>query len=300
MSRAVHADLQTVLSARGGDFAPALCAEITRTDAEVFRLTSWARSLTVEGNKYSHTVGLTLNAIESNGDANVDQSQATLLLTDSSVVTTTDVLKGLWRGAEVRIFLVHADNTAHVIEQRYGWIGNITLDRDQVRFEVLGLNQHFQTTIGEVVTEKCLNVFCGAVNSRGQGCGLDIADFTESGTVTDYDPDATIGGQRAIIVYSDDLNTFPDDDFNGGKVTFDDEPWISLGIRLSRQTEGAFVLKEVPPFTIAAGMTFSIERGCTKEHDFCITSRSNGPRFRGFPHLKGNDKLGQFGRRNGS
>lgn len=301
MTRSVSTALGAALAARGR-FPMALCARITRPAVgDALAFTSWDRDLSIletggdepSYRSYKATPGISLSQIEHNGNADVDTLSADILL-DGSIVDEDELRAGKWHGATIYLFVINAEDVSQgPLEQRFGWIGNITLERGQARIEFLGLSQHFQSTIGEVVTEKCLNEFCGPINSRGQGCGLDIADFTETATVTGWDGDL-------LVIDSVDLTGFANNEFNGGKVRFDDQDWIDIGVLWSIQADGLLKLKLPPPFTVTPGMTFTVSRGCTKEHDFCINSRSNGPRFRGFPHLKGNDKLVQFGRRNGS
>lgn len=292
MSRVLRPALQTALSAPGR-FAMALCIDITRSDGAVYHYTSWDVALQIDSDWYSPTAGVQASKVENNGDAAVDQMQVTVLL-DTADITEADVLMGKWHGAQVRLFMVNAENASEgALEVRTGWLGNISVEDGQAKCEFLGLMQHLQSTIGKVVTKTCLNEFCGPIDANGRGCGLSLASFTTAATVTGWDPDG-------IVIDSTSLTSYPNGEFNEGKVTFDAQPWISFGVKFSYQASGILVLKEVPPFTVTPGMTFTVSRGCTKEFDFCVNSRSNGARFNGFPHLKGNDKLLQFGRRNGS
>jgi uncharacterized phage protein (TIGR02218 family) len=306
MSRDIPAALQTHIAAKGAA-ALALCADITRPDDDftsILRFTSWDRDLVIEFDggeeplygTYLQGLGMSVSRVQGNSAGAVDHLEAKLLL-NGSVVTDTDVLAGRWRGATIRLFLVNPEDlTMGEIVFHTGTLGQTTLDLGTVTAEFLGLLQRYLSTIGETVTSTCQNIFCGAVDSRGRGCGLDIADYTFTGTVTDYDDAATIGGQPALIMYSDDLDGFADDLFNDGRITFDDEPWIAIGVRLFRQTEGACVLKQQPPFTISLGMTFTIIQDCAKTATAC-QGYTNMARFRGFPHLKGTDLMLQVGQR---
>lgn len=293
------AGLEGTLTAKGRA-AIAVCMQCLLADGTtVYGFTTLDRDLTIDlGDGHGSVVyesasGATSSEVSNNGNNDVDSMEITLLL-NSARITEADVLAGKWNGAQVKLFLVNWEDLSQgVLKMRTGWLGQVVLDRGTAKAELLGLLQHFQSTIGEVVSQTCLNDFCGAVDGRGRGCGLDIATFTETGVVTDWDPDL-------MILYSNDFAGFADGTFDEGRVTFDAQPWITFGIKISRQVEGALVLKQFPPFTVTAGMAITVTKGCLKTFDFCRDSRSNAARFRGFPHLKGNDKLVQFGRRNGS
>lgn len=303
--RSLSTELATHLATRGA-VPLALCAEVRWSDSTALYFTSWDRDLIIPAEgaddligapAYIAGLGLSVSKVQGNSDGKVDSLEAKVLL-GRAEVTQGDLMAGRWRGATINLFLVNPEDwTQGRLNFHTGTLGQTTLDRGQVTAEFLGLLQRYLSTLGETVTSTCQNVFCGAVDSRGRGCGLDIATFTYAGAVTDYDPAATISGLPAIIVYSDDLNGHADDFFDDGRITFDDQAWISFGVRLFRQTEGACVLKQQPPFAITAGMTFTISKGCSKEFATCTGTYSNGRRFRGFPHLKGNDKLFQVGQK---
>lgn len=303
--RNVTTDLATHLATRGA-VPLALCADVRWPDNTALYFTSWDRDLIIpaEGADdpigapvYVAGLGMSVSKVQGNSDGKVDSLEVKVLL-GRAEVTVDEINQGRWRGATISLFLVNPEDwTMGRLNFHSGTLGQTTTDRGQVTAEFLGLLQRYLSTLGETVTSTCQNIFCGAIDSRGRGCGLDIADFTYSGTVTDFDPAATISGLPAVIVYSDDLDSQLDDFFNDGVITFDDEDWISFGVRLFRQTEGACVLKQQPPFAVTAGMTFTISKGCSKEFGTCTGTYSNGARFRGFPHLKGNDKLFQVGQK---
>jgi len=301
--RTISTDLATHLATRGA-IPLALCADVRWSDDTALYFTSWDRDLTipVEGGDdpldapvYVAGLGMSVSKVQGNSDGKVDSLEVRVLF-GRSEVTQADLLAGRWRGASISLFLVNPEDVSMGrVTFHSGSQGQTTTERGQVTAEFLGRMQRYLSTIGETVTSTCQNDFCGPIDARGRGCGLDIADFTYTGTVTDYDDAATISGLPAVIVYSDDLDGQADGFFDEGVITFDDEPWIAFGVRLFRQTEGACVLKQKPPFAVTAGMTFTISRGCSKEFGTCTGTYSNGDRFRAFPHLKGNDKLFQAG-----
>lgn len=303
--RTASTDLLAHLAQKGAA-AIALCAEARWADgaSTALRFTSWDRDLVITetgGDEpidvvYYAGLGMSVSKVQGNSDGKVDHLEARLLI-NGAVISQDEITAGRWRGATLRLFLVNPEDlTMGQMDFHSGTLGQTTLERGVVVAEFLGLLQRYLSTLGEVVTATCQNVFCGAVDARGRGCGLDEATYTHTGEVTSYDPDATIGGQAAIIVGSDDLDAFPDDTFLDGRIRFDDQPWIWIGIRLSRETGGGVVLKQEPPFAITVGMAFTIIEGCAKTLQAC-KDHSNVARMRAFPYLKGNDKLFQTGKR---
>lgn len=296
--RSVPTDLATHLATRGA-VPLALCADVRWNDGAALHFTSWDRDHIIpeEGADdpigapvYVAGLGLSVSKVQGNSDGKVDSLEVKLLL-GRSEVTADEINQGRWRGATISLFLVNPEDwTMGRLKFHAGTIGQTTLERAQATAEFLGLMQRYLSTIGEVVTATCQNEFCGAVDSRGRGCGLDIADFTYTGAVTGWDPDG-------IVVDSTDFDGFADNFFNGGRLTFDDQDWITFGIAYSIQADGILKIKQKPPFDVTPGMAITVTRGCSKEFATCTDTYSNGARFRGFPHLKGNDKLFQTGQK---
>jgi uncharacterized phage protein (TIGR02218 family) len=259
MPRSLSAELAAHIE-RVGKSDLALCAAISRTSDDFTtypRFTSWDRDLTITedgGDEpldvvYLTAPGMSVSQIQANANGGVDHLEIRILPTVG--VVEDDILAGKWNGAGIRLFLVNpSDLTQGTLELMSGQLGQVTLDGGAIVGEFLGLLQHYQATIGEIVTSTCQNEFCGEVDSRGRGCGLDIADFTEAGEVTGWDGDG-------LVVDSVDFTGFPDNEFNDGILTFDDEPWISFGVRFFIQADGIIALKSAPPFPVTAAMTFT-------------------------------------------
>jgi uncharacterized phage protein (TIGR02218 family) len=297
MSRAVSVALLAHLNRQDANSsALALCAQVVWSDATTtFSFTSWDRNLLIGSDIYLSAPGMSVSQVQGGSAGAVDSLEIKILPSAAASIVEDDILAGKWNGSTITLFLVNPEDlTQGRMSLMSGTLGNVTLDRGLITGEFLGLMQALQSTIGEIVTATCQNVFCGAIDSRGRGCGLDIADYTFTGFVTGWDP-------VLLVVDSADFTSYPNNQFNDGTLTFDDEQWITFGIRFFIQASGIIALKQAPPFPVTAGMAITVKEGCAKTIDVCIASpRANAARFRGFPHLKGNDKLLQTGRRNGS
>lgn len=288
-----------------GTTKPALMALVRWADADpvaspptaatTLGFTSWDRDITYDIGDgdvvYVAGLGLSASKVQGNADGAVDSLEVKVLL-NGSVVTAADITQGRWRGSTILLFLVNPEDlTMGRLDFHDGTLGQTTLERGQTTAEFLGLLQRYLSTLGETVTATCQNEFCGAVDSRGRGCGLDIATFTFTGAVTGWDGDLN-------VIDSADFTSYPNNQFNDGRLVFDDESWITFGIRFSIQADGIIELKMPPPFPVTPGMAFTVFEGCAKTREVCsVAPRDNMARYRGFPDLKGNDKLFQTGKR---
>jgi uncharacterized phage protein (TIGR02218 family) len=303
VSRSVSAELEATLATRGS-VSLALCAEIRLLyeegsppePATILGFTSWDSDITYDLGDgdlvYVAARGMSVSQVQGGSDGAVDHLEIKILTADA-FINEEDIRAGKWNGASIRLFLLHPDDlTQGRLKLRRGTLGTVTIDQGLITAEFLGIIQHLSTTIGETVLATCSNTFAGAVDSRGRGCGLDLATYTTAAEVTDWEPDT-------LTLYSDDLDGFADDDFTDGYLIFDEQPWDRYGVLVFRQTEGGTKLKKQPPFAVTAGMTFTIVRGCAKTIEAC-TAYDNVVRFRGFPYLKGNDKLRLVGHKGDS
>ena len=65
----------------------------------------------------------------------------------------------------------------------------------------------------------------------------------------------------------------------------------AIEVRAHRVADGvaSFELWQAMAGAIAAGDTFTVTAGCDKLFATCQAKFANGPNFRGFPHMPGND-----------
>jgi uncharacterized phage protein (TIGR02218 family) len=250
------------------------CWKLTRRDAQVFGFTEADTSLVVAGVTYTPTSGYTRSAISTNSTLSVDNLDLEALL-DDTAITEADLLAGLWDHAEIRIFSVNRADTTQIVKQRRGWLGEVTIKDGTFTCELRGLAQVLQSSVGELFSPACRADFC---DTR---CGLTLATYTDSGTVTSV---------TSYRVFADTSLVAADGFYDGGLVTFTSGLNTGLEMEVKAYTVGNVALQQPMPYEVAVGDTFSITEGCDKSLAACI-ARGNVINFRGEPHLPGNDKI---------
>lgn len=84
--------------------------------------------------------------------------------------------------------------------------------------------------------------------------------------------------------------------FDYGKVTMTSGLNTGITRDIKSYVPGQFILQDAFPYTVAPGDDYTIVAGCNKLLQTCIDKFDNRENHRGFPYLKGNDKLAQVGR----
>ena len=136
-----------------------------------------------------------------------------------------------------------------------------------------------QQTVGRVY-----GVECDAVLGDSR-CGVNLATYTDTGTITSVT-------SNNVFADSGFIGSQADDYYNYGLLTFTsgDNTGIAREIRDYNDATGQFTAFLEFPFTIQAGDTFSVYKGCSKTDTACKTF-SNIVNFRGFPFISGRDAL---------
>lgn len=251
------------------------CWKLTRRDGQVFGFTDADRSLTVGGVVYVATSGYTRSAITTDSALSVDNLDLQGVLADDAI-TEADLLAGLWDFAEVRIFMVNRADTTQQIKQRRGWLGEVTLLDSGFVVELRGLAQVLQSTVGELYSASCRADFCDA------RCGLAIADYTDSGSVT---------GVTSNRQFADTSLVAASGFYDGGLVTWTSGLNTGLSMEVKAYTVGAVALQQPMPYEVAIGDTFTITQGCDKSLATCRDTYNNVVNFRGEPYVPGADQL---------
>lgn len=251
------------------------CWKLTRRDGQVFGFTDADTSLTVDGVTYVATSGYTRSAIATDSALSVDNLDLDGILSDTAI-TEADILAGLWDFAEMRIFMVNRADTTQQIKQRRGWLGEVTLGDTGFTAEMRGLAQVLQSTVGELYSASCRADFCDA------RCGLAIADYTDSGSVT---------GVTSNRQFADTSLVAASGFYDGGLVTFTSGLNIGLEMEVKAYTVGSVALQQPMPYEVAVGDAFTITQGCDKRLATCRDTYANVVNFRGEPYVPGADQL---------
>ena len=229
--------------------------------------------------------GLAVTAIAQSAGLAVNNLEIVIGYDDT--FTKADFLAGRWDGAAWELFEVNwaapADGTNTI--GRY-ITGDVKPGRLSCSVELRALSQFLQQGIGLITSKTCrarLADFPSQV--QGARCGLDVADFTVTGTIT------SASGQQAA---RDDARTEADDWFGDGVLTFTSGANDGLSQKVKTHeldSNGAAFTFSLPfPFAIAPGDAYSLVAGCRKRlAEDCRDKFDNVLNFQGEPHLPGAD-----------
>lgn len=267
--------------------------KITRTDGVILAATDHDQDITYPpgsptGQTYKASLGMDASAIETTAVLSVDNLEARGFL-DVLGVSEASIAAGVWDYADVRVYRVNwADLSMGDEKLLRGWIGDISVARNEFKNEVRSLSQKLQSRLGEVVTENCkadlFDTRCKVVATEG------VWKFSSIGvsTIVLAQRQFTCAGLGQAAAF-----------FQGGKVvwTTGQNAGLSKEIKthavLAGSPTGADILLQEPmPYAITVGDTGTFYAGCTKRYtEDCLGKFANTINFRGFPHLPGLDRI---------
>lgn len=274
----------------GGATTMAWCWRIQRADGQVFGFTEHDRPLSFGGTSYEPSSGFAAAELRHRADLSVDAQDAEGALTSGRIVET-DILDGRWDDAAVEVWRVNWQDTAQRVLMRRGNLGQVRRGRSAFTAEVRSLAHRLDQPLGRVFQATC----DATVGDARCGVALATAAFSGSGTV------ASVLRDRAFVATG--LLAFSSGLFALGTVE-----WTS-GANAGRRAEVArhdsdgaqvlIVLAEAPVRPLAVGASFTVRAGCDKRIETCRDRFSNVARFRGFPHIPGQDAVVRYATRDG-
>jgi uncharacterized phage protein (TIGR02218 family) len=256
----------------------ALLVKITRRDGEVFGVTSHDQNIPYDGVDYLTglpSVGMDYVAQSSNFAS--DNTELKGLLT-SDGLSHEDIEAGTWDGAKVEMFRVNWNDLAdgHEIIGT-GELGQFAHDGVTFQVEYKGLADKLQKPI----TRNALPV-CDATFGDAR-CGINIASFTFSGSVTSVVDRAN---------FTDSALAQAADYFTQGVVNWltGDNAGRSMEVK-AHATGGVVELALYMASDIQVGDSFDIVAGDDHLLATCRDKFSNIVNFRGFAYVPGLDQL---------
>lgn len=257
--------------------------KITRTDGEVFRLTSKDTDWEWLGEEYKACDGLVPSASEavSEVDAagNMDLSGAI----GPDGITEDDLFGGLFDGAVVEAQLVPWSGTGIAKRLLKGTFGNVEQTPTGFKVELLGDGARLmQTPLINLLQPGCRWKFGDPVT-----CQKDLVPLTVTGTID------SATGQRSFI---DAARVEAAGYFSRGVVTFTSGDNAGISAEIKEHTAGGnFELWPRLAFPLAVGVTYSMTPGCTLLDE--SVGGTNGCqawgqrlRYGGFRKVPGKDK----------
>lgn len=257
--------------------------KFTRQDSTVLAFTEWDEDKTIDSVLYRAASAGAFSAIQTKSDLGVD----TLNLAGfgSSYITIADIRAGKWDKAAFEVIIFNAGNVSDgKVIKRAGWLGQSRISYNAWEFELQSLTRVLNNNIGETSSPTCRNDLGDA------RCGINLGSHTVTGTVT------SSASNTSLV---DTGRSEAEGHFTQGKLTFTSgaNNGLSFEVKTYTASTKTFVLYLATPYTIAAGVTYSVSRGCQKRLiNDCKTIFNNVVNFQGEHYLPGNDKLQRYGR----
>ena len=241
---------------------------------------------------YWAAVGMDQTAVENSADLNVDNSEATVILTGATPFSPEAIEAGALDYASYIMYRVNWQDltTGRHIEMSSGTTGAVEVkDGIEGTIELRGLPQMLKQNIIELYSLTCRARFGGG--SYGDTlfmCGFDATTLWQNHTVTgvgtEVDREFTADSAPAVSGPMGPL------DFVPGLIE-----WLT-GDNVETTTEtdeviGAEIkLRLGTTFDIQVGDTFKIRPDCDKSWDQCRNDYDNGLNFRGEPLIPVGDE----------
>lgn len=258
----------------------ATCWRLKRRDGVILGFTDHDLDIDYEDLLYKASTGFTPSAVESSASLKVDNLEVEGMLASGSI-TEADILAGKYDFAEIEIFWVNYKAPEQgALKLRRGWLGEVSLCRQQFVAEVRGLTQSLSQTIGELYSPACRATLGDA------RCKVNLASHTVTGNVT-----SALSMQEFI----DTARTEDAGYFHFGVITFTSGQNAGLSTEIkeyiAKPGGGQVVLALPMPYALEAGDCYAMSRGCDKTMDSCHVHFNNVANFRGEPHVPGLDRM---------
>lgn len=266
----------------------AMCWKVVRDDTTVLGFTDHDVDLVIDSVTYLASTGINPHNIESTDNFRVNNTEVGGII-DSSVITESDILAGLYDFASVTIFAVNYEDTSQQIDLFQGNLGELRSSGSSSSFfaELRGLSAKLQKPVGRLIQANC------DADLGDSRCGVDLGALTVSSVVV-----AAVTSQLVFTTTDATVIAQANGYYSGGTVTFTTGGNSGKGkvskmeIKTFSVTGGVATISLHLPmsFTIAVSDQFSIAPGCDKTLATCKTKFSNVVNFRGFPTVPGQDQ----------
>jgi uncharacterized phage protein (TIGR02218 family) len=258
----------------------ATCWKLKRQDNTIFGFTNLDRDIVFESVTYKANTGFTPSAIVNTSSLAVDNLDVEGMLSSGSI-TEIDILAGRYDFAEIEIFQVnYNDLTQGSLKLRRGWLGEVSLHKQQFVAEIRGLTQRLSQTIGELFSPSC------RATLGDNRCKVNMSLHTVTGNIT-----AATNSQ----IFQDSSRTELSDIFTFGTISFTSGANNGLSMEVKEYLRissiGRFQLVLPMPYTITVGDTYSLTKGCDKTIKTCFARYNNVTNFRGEPSVPGLDRM---------
>lgn len=262
--------------------ATTLCHAWAMTLRDTTRLgfTDHDRPLTFDGLTFTPASGLDSGALQSATGLAPDNLEVIGALSDEAI-TEADLERGRFDDAEVDIFRVNWRDPAQRVLLFRGSLGETTRGTLAFTAELRSMAHRLDQPQGRAYLRRCDaelgDARCGVTLTPAPGTVTAIASH---GTLT-------VEGLAAGTSYTHGILTWTSGANSGHASPIRDQSGETL------------TLWQPPPDPIAPGDSFTATMGCDKRFETCRSRFDNTLRFRGFPHMPGDDFITSYPRQGG-
>lgn len=266
------------------------CWRLTRADGVKLGFTDHDQDLTFDGTTFEAAAGFTASEIKDQVGLSVDNLEVESALS-SDHLSEADLAAGRYDDGRVEIFRVNWQAPAQRLLMRSGSLGEVRRSGKTFTAEVRGLAHYLQQPKGRLYQYGC------DADLGDARCGVDLSNPALRGLGTI----ASVISARRFTVSG--LVSFATHWFTRGLLSVTSGASNGFRSEVKAHTlQGSGVeieLWQEPPEPLAAGHTFIVTAGCDKQLATCRAKFANVTRFRGFPHMPGNDFVTSFAKRSG-
>jgi uncharacterized phage protein (TIGR02218 family) len=260
----------------------AWCWLITRLDGLMIGFTNIDLELAIAGVVYRPFTGFDPGAAQISEGLDKSDSQTLAGILDQSGISKEDLLSGVYRGAEVRRFLVNyldppdsfeAAADANFIELPRGYIAEIKSNNLGYEVKVKDDLSLLDRPIGSNTSMTCR---CNLGDDR---CRVNLAPFTHQVTVTE------VVSRRSFMI----SGQFEANYFDRGRLKFDSGDNADINRDIGFHTGNTLILYEPLPFDVNLGDNLTAICGCVKTELVCVVKFRNFQNFQGEPDIPTTD-----------
>ena len=256
------------------------CWRMVLKSGEVMGFTDHDRSLDIDGTLYEADAGFAATEIDSSLGLSVDNLEASGALS-SARLSEARLKAGDFDNAAVELWRVNWQDVSQRVLLKHGAVGEVTRGRGFFTAELRGLSHALNQPRGRLFQYGC----DALLGDERCGVDLDSPDFSVTVQVS------RCTAQRLLEVSG--AAGFAAGFFAHGTCSFTSgaNAGRSAQIKFHRVT-GASVSIELwqpLPAAVQGGDRLVLRAGCDKQFATCRSKFHNAVRFRGFPHMPGDD-----------
>ena len=239
------------------------------------------RNISFDSTLFAAAAGLIAASVESSLGFAVSGTEVSGIL-NSTQINEPDLSAGLYDGASVEIWKVNWGAPTQRILLDVAAIGEVRRTGNAFTAELRSLSHVLDQERGSYFQSAC------SATLGDQRCGVDLQSgaYSRTGEITGGD------GRLELIA---DIAAFDAGYFDNGMLTILDGSLagVTRSIESCRAGTIGTVIKlwSRLPSEVVNGVDVRVDAGCSKTLAACRDKFANQLRFRGFPHIPGNDAL---------